>query len=343
MDIWFWVAIAASATVSFGVTRYCLGPSSPCHVLDIPNDRSMHSTPVPRSGGVGVLVGVAAGGVIYWLTDGSSDPELFSLGVAALVLAVVSFWDDVREVHPGGRLLVHLALAMLLVWIGIRIDAISLPGLVIPLPGWLAACSSVVFIVWMLNLFNFMDGMDGLAGGMAVFGFSTLALLAGGGASEGLSLMAACVAASSLGFLVWNFPPARVFLGDVGSAPLGLTAGALALWGDRQGAFPLWVALLVFSPFVVDASVTLVRRLLKREAVWKPHREHYYQRAGIGPWGKKRTLIAEYLLMLGCASSALLFSRGSAGLQWTMFAIWAGVYICAMWTVDRRPMSDREV
>jgi UDP-N-acetylmuramyl pentapeptide phosphotransferase/UDP-N-acetylglucosamine-1-phosphate transferase len=159
--------------------------------------------------------------------------------------------------------------------------------------------------MWMTNLYNFMDGSDGLAGGMALFGFAAYAL--GGWISGDLVLatVSASVAAAAAAFLVFNFPPARVFMGDAGSIPLGFLAAALGLAGWRQGLWPLGFPLLVFSPFIVDASMTLARRILRGERFWRAHKTHYYQRVVQLGWGHRDTALAEYLLMAVCGAAAL--------------------------------------
>ena len=134
------------------------------------------------------------------------------------------------------------------------------------------------------------------------------------------------LAAASAGFLTCNFPPARIFLGDTGSTALGFLAAACGLWGSRTGLFPFWVALLVFSPFIVDATVTLLRRLLRGEKVWEAHRSHYYQRLVLLGWGHRRTVLVEYALMLVCAGSAALAVRLPPAGQLGLAGGWIGVY-----------------
>jgi len=193
-------------------------------ILDHPNERSLHSAPVPRTGGVGVLGGVAVGllAALPWLGVGVG--MLWPL-LATLVLAVVSLLDDRRHVPARYRLFVHLFAGGLLYVGGIAWVAPGLPGLgAAALPGWLGALLTVVFVVWMINLYNFMDGMDGLAGGMALFGFGALALLGFGGGAPQFGLVAAVIAAAAGGFLPHNLPRAGIFLGDVGSAVLHLDA-----------------------------------------------------------------------------------------------------------------------
>jgi len=161
---------------------------------------------------------------------------------------------------------------------------------------------------------------------MAVFGFGTLAALGylgGDAAFAGANVVVACAAT---GFLLFNFPPARIFMGDVGSSTLGFLAAAFSLWGSREGLFPLWVAGLVFAPFVVDATVTLARRALAGERLWQAHRSHYYQRLVRLGWGHRRTVLAEYALMLGSAVSAVVVVRVGPSVQGLLLAGWASVY-----------------
>ena len=169
---------------------------------------------------------------------------------------------------------------------------------------WLAAGLTGLFLTWMINLYNFMDGMDGFAGGMAAFGFGTLAAvgLIQGNLAYGLFNL---IIAAALGFLVFNFPPARIFMGDVGSSVLGLLAGGSLIWAHQHGLLSIWIGLIVFSPFVVDATVTLLRRILAGEPFWQPHKTHYYQRLVQHGWGHKKTLYWEYALMSLCSAVVL--------------------------------------
>jgi UDP-N-acetylmuramyl pentapeptide phosphotransferase/UDP-N-acetylglucosamine-1-phosphate transferase len=194
---------------------------------------------------------------------------------------------------------------------------------------------ALLFVVWMTNLYNFMDGMDGFAGGMAFFGFGTFAVL---GDMAGQSFFAALnfiVAAAAAGFLVFNFPPARIFMGDVGSSTLGLLAAAFALWGDSVGAFPLWIGILVFSPFIVDATATLHRRLYEGHRIWVPHKTHYYQRLVRLGWNHRRAVLAEYVLMAMSAASAFYASGASVIMQWVTIVVWGVIYVVVAATVRR--------
>jgi UDP-N-acetylmuramyl pentapeptide phosphotransferase/UDP-N-acetylglucosamine-1-phosphate transferase len=179
----------------------------------------------------------------------------------------------------------------------------------------------------MLNLYNFMDGMDGLAGGMASIGFSALALLGWSAGDLPYSLCCAAVAAAAAGFLSGNLPPARIFLGDIGASSLGLLAAGLSLWGASAGLFPLWISWLVFSPFIVDATWTLLRRANHGERLWDAHRSHHYQRLVLAGWGHRRTLYWALALMVAVAASAVAAPRLNTTDQWQLIAGWALIFV----------------
>jgi UDP-N-acetylmuramyl pentapeptide phosphotransferase/UDP-N-acetylglucosamine-1-phosphate transferase len=251
--------------------------------------------------------------------------QIWGFALTGMVpLAVVSFLDDRQGVAAKWRILVHLLAAVSLWAANVAPDRLELPGFALPVAAWAGVFLTLLFAIWMINLYNFMDGMDGFAGGMAVIGFSTLAWL--GRTDAGFAAVCLTVAAANAGFLVHNFPPAKIFLGDTGSTALGFLAAACSLWGSKADLFPFWVTLLVFSPFIVDATVTLLRRLLRGEKIWEAHRTHYYQRLVLLGWGHRRTVLAEYMLMLACAGSAVLAVRLPPAGQAMLAVGWVLVY-----------------
>jgi UDP-N-acetylmuramyl pentapeptide phosphotransferase/UDP-N-acetylglucosamine-1-phosphate transferase len=188
--------------------------------------------------------------------------------------------------------------------------------------------------VWVTNLYNFMDGSDGLAGGMALFGFGAYALAAWLADDAVFVLVAASIATAAAAFLIFNFPPAKVFMGDAGSIPLGFLAGALGILGWRIGHWPLWFPVLVFSPFIIDASLTLARRVLRRERFWEAHRSHYYQRLVQLGWGHRNTALAEYALMAACGAIALWALGQPLALQWTAVGGAVAAYLVLALLID---------
>ena len=282
----YWIAALLPAIIAWLVIASLLRSSIARRVLiDRPNERSLHTRPTPRVGGVGLLLGAIP--VAMWM----GGAQLNTMLACAIALAIVSLADDYRSLPVVLRLAAHLAAA--------AVAVIEL--------GQGAAISVLVAfaIAWMTNLFNFMDGADGLAGGMAVIGFSAYALAAHWAGEPGLALASLAIASASAGFLAQNFPPARVFLGDAGAIPLGFLAGAFGFAGYASGAWPAWFPVLAFAPFVVDASVTLLRRIMRGERVWRAHRGHYYQRLVLSGWTPRALALAAYLLMLASAVAAL--------------------------------------
>lgn len=292
------------------------------HVLpmDHPNARSLHATPTPRIGGLGIMAGVAAASA--WLADATLLPVV----LATFVLVGVSLVDDVRGLPVWVRFLAHfVAAAGCLFALG--------------LGGWMLLAGTLA-VVWMTNLYNFMDGANGLAGGMATIGFGALALAAWLGDASALAAFCAAIAAAALAFLRFNFPAARLFMGDAGSIPLGFLAATLGILGARQGVWPWAFPLLVFSPFIVDASVTLARRALRRENVWQAHRSHYYQRVVLLGATHRQLATAAWGLMLAMAGLAFAlraWPHYAVGLLILSAVLYASIFLA----IDRRWRQTR--
>ena len=327
MSITIAVALVAAAfALSAWLTRRFIDPGSRFHVLDHPNERSLHSDPVPRSGGVALLLALAATVAAAALLIGI-PPLMGWIAAGALGLGIVSHLEDRYGIKRRHRLLAHLGAAVLLLGAGLTPDTLELGGRAWPLSCWLAFGLTLLYGVWMINLYNFMDGMDGFAGGMAVIGFAALAWAGWLAGAPQFALVSVLIAAAAGGFLLWNFPPARIFMGDAGSTALGFLAAALSLWAAQERILPLWCSLLIFSPFIVDASVTLVRRLLQGERVWQAHRSHYYQRLVQAGWGHRRTVLRAYLLMVACALSAVQGMHMTSREQLWLLAMWVVIYM----------------
>jgi UDP-N-acetylmuramyl pentapeptide phosphotransferase/UDP-N-acetylglucosamine-1-phosphate transferase len=234
-------------------------------IVDVPNQRSSHSRPIPRGGGIGLLLGILPALILYAMMSGEPRPWLF-LVAGALGLALVSWIDDLGHIAARWRLLAQAAaVALGLHAIG---DAPVFQGL---LPRWLDLALSGIAWVWFVNLTNFMDGIDGITGVEAVAIGLGIAVL---GAAPAPALI---IAAAALGFLRWNWHPARLFMGDVGSVPLGYLLGGLLLLLAKSGH---WApALILPAYYLADATWTLLRRLVAGKRVWEAHREHFYQLA----------------------------------------------------------------
>ena len=322
------LALIAFLVSAFLTRRYC-DPASRLYLLDHPNERSLHTQPTPRTGGVAILVGIVSA-ISVWLFGVGGDRTTLWLMAAVGPIAAFSFLDDRHGLSAAIRLFGHVIGAGLLV-LGAGLTLPYFPSWIsVTWPPWLSQCLSVLYLMWMVNLYNFMDGMDGFAGGMALIGFGAFAVFGLLGDNLPFTVLSLIIAASAGGFLLFNFPPARIFMGDTGSAALGLLAGGLSLWGAQDGLFPFWVAVLVFSPFIVDASVTLVRRLLRSELIWQAHKSHYYQRLVQSGWGHRKTVLYEYALMLACGISALFVQYLSAPWQVALAVLWSLAYLLLM-------------
>lgn len=339
----FWWPIVIAFVIGYVLTYYFATPGAKLRIIDHPNERSLHARPTPRTGGIAILLGIVVGSVLMAMTLGIEQGMLW-IGSAGVAVAVISFFDDMFGLSATARLLTHTMLAIVLVTVGLDIEQLSLPGFTIPWAQWLGMIITVGYLVWMINLYNFMDGMDGFAGGMTVIGFGVLGLVGWMEAEWWFSIASWSIAASALGFLVWNFPPARIFLGDAGSSTLGFLVAAFTVWADQQEVVPIWISILVFSPFIVDATVTLVRRIIRREPIWEAHRSHYYQRLALRGWGHRRTVLWEYALMLACASSAILVARAGPDAMWPWWVIagWTGVYLALALAADRYAPFGKE-
>ena len=320
------VPLVMAFIVSAVLTRRFCDPTSRFHLLDHPNERSLHSRPTPRTGGIAIFFALVVA-IVFWSLGNSVTASHYGLGAGAGLIAALSFLDDRKGLPVRVRLPGHLLAATFLVIGGLSLPMFSLPGMVWHWPVWLGVVLTLLFLIWMINLYNFMDGMDGFAAGMAVIGFGTFAVLGYLVNNPDFLLLNLMIVSAAAGFLLFNIPPARIFMGDTGSSLLGLLAGGLSIWGAREAVFPFWVAVLVFSPFIVDATVTLVRRLLRRERVWLAHKTHYYQRLVQLGWGHRKTVLAEYVLMLACAGCAIWATTSSTRIQSLILGLWVFVYV----------------
>lgn len=274
MNYW-WVAVAV-VVFSFALThvlrRYALHKS----LLDIPNGRSSHTLPTPRGGGVAIVISYLVA-LVWMLWAGLMGRDLFlaMFGAGALI-AALGFLDDHGHIAARWRLLGHFfAAAWALFWLG-GLPAISVFGMTLE-PGLIVNVLTAFYLVWLLNLYNFMDGIDGIASVEAIcvcVGAAIIYALSGVATLVWLPILLACAVA---GFLLWNFPPAKIFMGDAGSGFLGIMLGCLSLQGAWISSQFLWVWLILLGVFIVDATVTLIRRLVRGDKVYEAHRSHAYQ------------------------------------------------------------------
>lgn len=297
---------------------------------DVPNARSLHMRPVPRAGGYAIWLGFLAaallfepafpGGLVGWLPP-------------FLALAVVSGLDDVKHVGVVPRLSVHAAAAAWAAGFIAHASGIAMPAAL------LTGAFVALVIAWSSNLYNFMDGTDGLAAtmgaaGFAAYGVAALIASANGDADARAAPAFFALACAILPFLAVNRPRATMFLGDVGAVPLGYLAAAFGFAGVVQHLWPAWFPLLVFLPFVADATLTLARRIARRERLWEGHRNHYYQRLALLGAGHRGTLAIYASLIGASALTATVLRAASPDAGWWALAVSCIVLIMLFAAID---------
>jgi Fuc2NAc and GlcNAc transferase len=241
-------------------------------LLDRPNDRSSHRQPTPHGGGVPLLLSCALGMLLCRIWSGPWPDVYPVFMLAALLLMLVGVRDDLRGLSVGMRMSAYTLLSLVMavyllspLWSG---------GLLI-----IGGIMGAIVLLWSLNLYNFMDGIDGIAAIQCILACGSAALLSwGSGAAPDYPLFCLLLAASHLGFLVWNWPPARLFMGDAGSVPTGFLLAALAILGGVQGQLDPLCWLILLAAFVTDATWTLLWRMFSGQRFLQPHRLHAYQR-----------------------------------------------------------------
>ncbi len=269
------VLVAAMAWALTGlVRRYAMARS----LMDVPNARSSHSVPTPRGGGVAIVLSFLLALPLLAATGGISWALAFALLGGGGWVAFIGFLDDHGHVAARWRLLAHFCAAVwALAWLG-GLPPLIIGGLTLNL-GVLGHVLAAVYLVWLLNLYNFMDGIDGIAGVEAITVCVSGALLYTALGYGNLALLPLLLALASAGFLYWNFPPAKIFMGDAGSGFLGLALGILSIQAAWAAPQLFWSWLILLAVFIVDATWTLLRRLLRGDKVYEAHRSHAYQYA----------------------------------------------------------------
>ncbi|HUL19618.1 MAG TPA: glycosyltransferase family 4 protein [Steroidobacteraceae bacterium] len=270
------VSAAASLLVSACLTAAARRFALRRGMLDVPNARSSHQRATPRGGGIAIVITVSVMTLMLALAGMVARNFCVALLGGGVLVAAVGFVDDRRALPASVRFAAQtLATAWALWWIG-GLTQLQMGGQVVH-PGWPGALIAALGILWTMNLFNFMDGIDGLAAAEAVFVAGAGAVLAAVAGHGAIAAVAWVLAWASAGFLCWNWPPARIFMGDVGSSYLGYAIALLALGDVQSQPAAVWVWLILGGVFFVDATVTLVRRWLRRERVSQAHRQHAYQ------------------------------------------------------------------
>lgn len=304
--------------ISFGITLIILAFLTRGKLLqfalDEPNERSLHQTAVPRTGGIAIMSGTLAA----WSFLGAPS---WPIWLALTILIAVSFLDDLYNLPVLVRFGTHFIASAIFAYF------VFLPSI-----GLIGTICLALAMVWMINLYNFMDGSDGLAGGMAFFGFGFYSIASWMTNDKSFAMLNMAIAMSAGAFLVFNFHPAKIFMGDAGAIPLGFLAAALGLLGWKSGDWPFWFPLAIFSPFIVDATATLLKRLFRGEKVWQAHKGHYYQRLIRMGLGHRNLALLEYALMVAIGLASIAAMRHPAPL----LAVLSIAFALVMRHIDRR-------
>jgi UDP-N-acetylmuramyl pentapeptide phosphotransferase/UDP-N-acetylglucosamine-1-phosphate transferase len=332
VDAWLLVPVALLAALTAALTAAAVAGSGRHWLLDLPGQHRSHAQPTPRGGGLGIALVLAALGL--GIAIGALDGTATRLGIALLlafaVVGAIGLWDDLRALPRWPRLLAHLGAAALVAWVAHQDGrASSLAA------GGAGAALVVVALAWSINLHNFMDGIDGLLAAQCAFVLGASVLLMAPSPSLA-QLLGVAGAAAALGFLPFNFPRARVFLGDVGSGPLGLLVGTVAVLAVGSARLPLAASLVLSSAFVLDATLTLASRIVRGRRWYTRHREHLYQWLARSGRSHAR-VVAVYALwnLLVALPVAASIARVPARLGWTLAA---AVYAAGSvaWVLGRR-------
>ena len=298
--------------LSFLLTWAIIGFSRKRQLLDVPNDRSSHRIPKPRLGGVAIVTAFYATiATLYILGHDPFPSNRIAIGFLAGggILALMGIVDDLHHLGAWIKLALQVAVALSVILSGGILTELELPLIGLLDLGWLAAPLTLLWIVAMINFYNFIDGLDGLAAGVGMIAALFLALIGVFSVSSPLALIYIALAGSCLGFLRYNFPPARIFMGDTGSTFIGYSFAVLAVIGTGTDV-PIFVTLLLLGGVVGDAALTLFKRIISRERIFIPHRTHYYQRLTSVGFSHKQITLLEYLLTILLGVSALFIFRG---------------------------------
>jgi len=326
--------VAFTMAASVAGVRMAIRVSQRVGMMDVPNERSSHSLPVPRMGGVPMVAAAAlafGGWVLLAASDANVQRELPYTFLFALAMFLLGFYDDLRDLSPLFRFLVQFISALLLlVFLAPLLPEISLWEWVLPKWAWVVPVA--FWAVWMLNLYNFMDGIDGLAGGEAVVASSFFFLVFSWYGHSGWAVANLVVAAASTGFLVHNWPPAKIFMGDSGSAFLGAFYGMQSVVAALSTPVPFPVLVLPFANFILDTMFTLFRRLNRREKWYHAHRSHFYQRmTDLGLTHGKVTSIELLVVVASCAAAAACIPAGPAVRIALVISVVAGLACIGIW------------
>lgn len=319
------IATVAGVVVTVAVTRLVEVSARRRDVVDTPSERSSHVVPTPRLGGIGIMAGVAA---TLLLSGGLSDSRIVIIVLGSTTLGLIGLIDDLRHIPVAVKLGGQVLPATIVVLLLSPLLSVNLPGTdAVLLPYWLSSILAIFWIVTVCNVINFMDGIDGLAASCAAIGAMAIGVAGGTPVSAFVA-----VAAASLGFLVWNWPRASIFMGDSGSQFLGFMLGAGAIAAEPNNVVAYGPVLV--APLLFDVALTLVRRMARGRNIFAAHREHLYQRLAAA-WGHGRVALTYAGATLICAVAAVLYATSDPFLGYVALGLVAVTFV-ALGVLDER-------
>ena len=333
-----WQSVLAALALAFVLTPLVRGYSIRRGLIDRPGHRRSHARPVARGGGPAIVVSLVAV-TLVWLPLG---PLVALFLVGAVIISLLGWCDDHRPLPVAWRLGIQLfAAIVLVVWLG-PVESVHAAGVALE-SVWIWSPLAVIALVWLMNLFNFMDGSDGLASAQAVIScalFSVAFAVLDEPVASGLAGIAAGAAG---GFLFWNWPRASIFLGDSGSLLLGWCVGVLALVGTLSGSISIWLSFVLVSPFAIDATATLCWRLARGERWYTPHTEHAYQYLTRSGWSHRRVLMAwialNMVLVVPAMALVLWKPQSDLGVAVGLAVILAGAWYMVHFVVAKERVT----
>ncbi len=331
-----------SALISFLLTGVLLRFSLKRRLLDIPNHRSSHQVAKPRLGGMAIVISFYLTCLTYFLIKGWTFQAQF-LWTGYLAgggfLTAVGLVDDVKQLSAKVKLVAHIAAAVMVIWAGGVISVARLPLVGAIELGPFSIPVTILWIVALINFYNFIDGIDGLAAGIAIIASLFLMAIGVTAGINGSGIIFVILAGASFGFLRYNLPPARIFMGDAGSTFIGFTFAVMAVFNSPKG-IPVVVTLLLLGGVIGDAAITLLRRVINRKRIFSPHRTHYYQRLTDLGLSHKQVTLLEYLVAILLGVSALFIFHSDRVFVVILSVIWIGFFL---WTVVKiRKMEQGE-
>jgi UDP-GlcNAc:undecaprenyl-phosphate GlcNAc-1-phosphate transferase len=309
--------------------------------IDVPNERSSHEAPKPRIGGVAIVLAFYSA-LAYLFVVAPQTRTFIPLAIGAAMLFLTGVIDDWRGLGVKVRFAMQFVAAITVVSFGVSLDHVYIPAVGDVALGWVGPPLTVLFIVGSINFYNFIDGIDGLAAGSAFIASGFLALIAMMLGHVPLALLYVAVAGSTVGFLQFNFPPSRLFMGDSGSTFLGLLFAYTAVAGNGlRPELPVFIPVLILSSLFLDAGLTLFNRIVKKENIFEAHHTHYYQRLLSLGLNHKQVTVLEYLLVILLGTSAVVYFKAGGYFPLFLSVCWITLFTLAILKIRGLERGDK--